>query len=524
VLAIGRDITQQRRLEAEHMHAQKMEAVGTLAAGIAHDFNNLLMGVIGMSDMALARLPETHAASRYIHELRKAANGGAAIVRQLMSFTRRDGVEPRDVVLDSAVESAATILHTLLGEDVELRLELEASGCHVMLAPGQLEQILMNLCTNARHAMPMGGRLVIRTSQQMIEHDDPRRAAGLLAGPHVELAVSDSGSGMPPETREKIFEPFFTTKEKGAGTGLGLSAVYGIVRQNSGHIEVESEVGAGSTFRILLPRIRPSQVGFRTPATPVLHGSGEKVLVVEDDELVRATIRHYLEERGYVVLDAANAMDALDLARRRGSEIRLVLSDTVLPGVQGLQAATQLAELMPRASVVFMSAHPKKLLVEEGRVPPDSVVLEKPFSEDDVVRAVHDALERGTPFRVIDARGSGSTVLLVEDYPVVRDAMRELLEEAGYHVLAATTVADALAKAERRRVDLLLTDARLPDGSGFGLSDQLRRRYPELPIVYVTGHADDEELAHAVARHQGTFLQKPVDLSELFRVVQTALA
>lgn len=524
LLAIGRDITEEKRLEEENLQARKMEAVGTLSAGIAHDFNNLLMSIIGMADMSLTQLSPQHPARRYIEELRSAAGGGAAIVGQLMRFSRKGAVEPRDTQIDAVIERSALMLRALLGRHVTLRLELGASGGYASLALGQLEQILMNLCANARHAMPSGGTLTIRSVCVTLGEGGQACVPGLFPGHYVELCVDDTGFGMDKATCARIFEPFFTTKAEGYGTGLGLSAVYGIVRHSDGHIEVHSESGVGTTVRILLPRVHPSVVGMDALTRTADHGRAETVLVIEGDALVRTTIRHYLGRGGYRVFDAADAAEAIELAREHGDGIDLVLSDTVLSDIQGAELVKRLVEMLPRARAVFMSAHPRERLVHEGRIEHGRTVLEKPFTEQELWAALNLAIKRGGPSGP-HPRAAGASVLLVEDYEVARSAMRELLEDAGLSVLAVASAAEALAwvDAHPAGIDLLLTDVELADGSGLELADQLRTRAPDLRLVFISGRVGDPAIDAVVKRHDAVCLTKPVDVEKIVRVVEREL-
>ncbi len=450
LLAIGRDITDERRLVREAQHAQKMEAVGTLAAGIAHDFNNLLMGIIGMAEMAENKLGEPEAANRYVAEIQKAARGGVAIVRQLLTFSKKASPTLRDMEVDEMVAAAAPMLRTLLGEDVELDVELRSDGGRILIAPGQLEQIMMNLAANARHAMPKGGTLSISTARVHIRADDVPHS-GVRRGRYVRLVIRDTGVGMSEETRARAFEPFFTTKEEG-GTGLGLSTTYGIVRAGSGHIEVESQPGVGTTFTILMPLVRPSQMGLDSKLeeddSRVRSGT---VLVVEDEELVRMTVCHYLESAGYRVLRASAGEEAMGLWR--DNHVDVLLTDAVLPQIQGSDLIAAMRDEDPNLLVAVMSAHPRELLEQEGRIDKSIPSLQKPFTKHDLLRVVDRLAASRSASRsagVVGGAEDAAVVLIVEDNATARAAVRDFLSDLGYEVLAAGTVAEAMASADSR--------------------------------------------------------------------------
>ena len=399
LLAVGQDITDRRRLEQELLQAQKMEAIGQLSGGIAHDFNNLLMGIMGCASIALNKLETDHPARKFMEEVRNAAMRGAALPSQLLAFSRKREVTPSIIDLGAVVSKTEKMLRRMLGEDIDLRVELHGEESRVLCDQGRLEQVLMNLAVNARDAMPDGGRLTVCTELEVLGDEDARRFPGLSPGAHVVLRVSDTGCGMDEKTRERIFEPFFTTKAIGQGTGLGLSTVYGIVKQCGGHVGVTSEVGAGTTFTIRLPRAdAPAEdTGPMRTGTGAQRGS-ETVLLVEDEPLVRMTIRHYLERWGYRVLEAGDGAEALDLYREHGYGIALVVTDMVLPQVGGAELAQRLLEQNPDARILFMSAYASDKLLGERGYAPIQVSLRKPFTEDALLAKVQEALGKsGAP-------------------------------------------------------------------------------------------------------------------------------
>jgi two-component system cell cycle sensor histidine kinase/response regulator CckA len=393
-----RDVTEQRRLQQQLVQSQKMEAVGRLAGGIAHDFNNLLTVITSYSDLLLQDLRSDDPKRDDVEQVRKAADGAAALTRQLLAFSRQQVLAPRVVSLSVVVQSVEKMLRRVIGEDVDLVTALDPEVGSVKADVGQLEQVLMNLAVNARDAMPTGGRLTIETAN--VEHD-PEYARAREAAPvrrFVMLAVSDTGIGMDEATKARIFEPFFTTKEAGKGTGLGLATVYGIVQQSGGFIWVYSEPGHGTTFKIYLPQVDAPLDGRAVGAVPGdLPRGTETVLLVEDEAAVRAVTRQVLERQGYTVLEAANSPAALHIAASHPGPIHLLLTDVVMPGLSGRQLADQLARLRPDAKVLYASGYTDDAVVRHGVLEAGIAYLQKPFTAEGLARKVREVLDRPTP-------------------------------------------------------------------------------------------------------------------------------
>ena len=388
-----RDVTDQRRLQQQLLQSQKMEAVGRLAGGIAHDFNNLLTVITSYSDLLLEDLGTDDPKRSDVEQVRKAADGAAALTRQLLAFSRQQVVEPRVVSLNAVVESLQKILRRVLGEDVDLATTPGADLGAVRADVGQLEQVLMNLAVNARDAMPTGGKLTIETDN--VEHD-PAFARGQGAAAvrqFVMLAVTDTGVGMDEATKARIFEPFFTTKAPGKGTGLGLATVYGIVQQSGGFIWVYSEPGHGTTFKIYLPRVdAPAEGAVVAAVGPVARGT-ETVLLAEDSAAVRAVARQVLERQGYTVLEAPDGELALQLAQRHSGPIHLLLTDVVMPGMSGRQLADRLALARPDMKVLYASGYTDDSVVRHGVLEEGTPYLQKPFTPESLARKVRDVLD-----------------------------------------------------------------------------------------------------------------------------------
>ncbi len=391
---IARDITEKKALEAQLRQSQKMEGVGQLAGGIAHDFNNLLTVINSYSAMVLGDLDFSNPFARNgIEQIKEAGHRAASLTRQLLMFSRQQVLEPKVLDLNEVVSSIGKLLRRLLGEDITQILCLHPALGRVKVDPGQMEQIIMNLAVNARDAMPGGGQLTIETDNVELDNTYARTHALVQPGPYVMLAVSDTGCGMDTETQARIFEPFFTTKGVGSGTGLGLATVDGIVKQSGGNVWVYSEVGRGTTFKIYLPRVEQAPELPEPGAAPaeLLRGS-ETVLLVEDDEMVRALAQAILERYGYHVLAARNVHDALRFAQEGSAQIRLLLTDTIMPGMNGPELAKQIQSIRPEIKVLYMSGYTDKVISCTASFEPETAFLQKPFTPQTLTRKVHEVL------------------------------------------------------------------------------------------------------------------------------------
>jgi PAS domain S-box-containing protein len=404
VLGVALDITARKRAEAALRESenrlrqgQKMEAVGRLAGGIAHDFNNVLTAIKSYSQFLLEDLGETNPQRNDVEEIDKAANRAAALVRQLLAFSRQQVLQPTALDLNTTVRDLAPMLVRLLGADVNLETRL-APGLGVIFAdPGQLEQVLVNLAVNARDAMPTGGRLTIETSDVDLGGGHTSNGVMLAPGPYVMLAVSDTGLGMDRETQAKIFDPFFTTKDVGKGTGLGLATVYGIVKQSGGYVWVYSEIGQGTTFKIYLPRVNAPLALVDEPndVDPIrsIVASAATILLVEDDGAVRAASRRALLRAGYMLLEARDGAEALSLCLAPDApDIDLVVTDLVMPEMGGRQLGEELRTKRPGTKVLYVSGYTRDALRRQRVLEPGTAFLEKPFTPEALVRSVHAAL------------------------------------------------------------------------------------------------------------------------------------
>jgi two-component system, cell cycle sensor histidine kinase and response regulator CckA len=403
-IGIINDITESKRLEAQLRQAQKMEAVGQLAGGVAHDFNNLLTSIKCNTTFLLDAMEPADPRCADVLEIDSAATRAATLTRQLLAFGRKQVLQP--VVLDpnALIADLEKMLRRLVPENIRHTLQLHPETGRVMADAGQLEQVIINLVVNARDAMPHGGTLTIETTWVQLT-DDPacwRHEGTLVPGEYVVISVSDTGCGMDRATQERIFEPFFTTKPTGHGTGLGLSTVYGIIKQSNGYLWVYSEPGEGSTFRIYLPRVdQPvaAAAAVREPAAQASPRGSERILIVEDDAAIRSAVSRMLARQGYTVLTAANAEDALTVLDQRDGELDLVLTDVVMPGISGPALVERLAahagEQGQQVRALFMSGYPRSHITRENILEPGTELLEKPFSLEQLAARVRAVLDRG---------------------------------------------------------------------------------------------------------------------------------
>jgi two-component system cell cycle sensor histidine kinase/response regulator CckA len=377
------------------IQAQKMEAIGRLAGGIAHDFNNLLTVIMGRADLVLSRLRGREQLRRHVDLILSAADTAASLTRQLLAFSRRQALLPEVIDLNLVVVNVSTMLRWLIGEDIDVIIRLSPGLGHIKADPGQLEQVLMNLAVNARDAMPHGGRLTIETTNVTLDEAYAQMHLGVQAGDYVRLTVQDSGFGMDAETQAHIFEPFFTTKGPGKGTGLGLSTVYGIVTQSGGHVSVTSTHGQGTTLTIDLPRIEDPLTALtpNLPHTSPPQGT-ETVLLVEDEGTVRSVAREVLQIVGYTVLEAATGEEALQQVEQYAGAIHLLVTDVVMPGMNGRELAAQLMVKHPALEVLYLSGYTDEAIAHHGVLQAGIDLLHKPFTPDVLARRVREILDQ----------------------------------------------------------------------------------------------------------------------------------
>ncbi len=396
VLVSITNVTEQRGLEEQLRQSQKMEAIGRLAGGVAHDFNNLLTVILNYGQMAADELPAVSPLRKKIDAILDCGNRAASLTQQLLAFSRKQMIEPKVLDLNNVLTRMEKMLRRLLGEDIELINKMDPSIGMVVADAGQIEQIAMNLAVNARDAMPKGGKLIIETRNEDLDLSFQKVHAEIREGHYVMFAISDTGTGMTPEVMSRIYEPFFTTKEVGKGTGLGLSTVYGNVKQNGGHILVYSEVGHGTTFKVYLPRIEErNAAGLPMPSLKEISEGHETVLLVEDEDVVREVASALLRRHGYNVIEAKGPMEAIDISSKHQDPLHLLLTDVIMPKMNGRMLADKLLKARPGLRVLFMSGYTDNAITHNGILEQGTAFLQKPFMPKNFLAKVREVLDMG---------------------------------------------------------------------------------------------------------------------------------
>jgi PAS domain S-box-containing protein len=513
-LEINSDITDQRRVEEQLRHAQKMESIGLLAGGVAHDFNNLLTVISGYTEMLLAEAAEGSSALDGLTEIRGAAERAAALTQQLLAFSRRQIVQPAVVNLNIIVTDIQKMLKRLIGEDIELVSKLSPDLGNIVADAGHLQQVIMNLVVNARDAMAQGGKLLIETANVECDENYAASHADTHPGPHVMLAVSDTGDGMSDEVKERLFEPFFTTKPKGTGTGLGLATVYGMVKQSGGWIWVYSELGRGSTFKIYFPRTDVSMPSEAPVMRSAARGS-ESILLVEDQPDVRKLAVSALEKYGYTVYSAGNADEALAFASQFAGVLDLLLTDVIMPGMNGRGLADQLARERPGLRALFMSGYTESAIAHKGVLDAGVEYLQKPFTPESLADRVRQVL--GPP-------PGAAAILVVEDDDSVLRLLSRLLTAAGYVVIEARNGRQALERVRQAgQIDLVIAAISMPEQEGLETIFRLRTERPSLRAIAISGTLGGELAQAAQAVGVTATLSKPIVPNDLLRTVSRLL-
>jgi PAS domain S-box-containing protein len=397
IIGVARNITERKRIEEKLRQAQKMESIGILVGGIAHEFNNMLGVILGHTELALLQADENHDLHDDLKEIQKAAKRSADITKQLLAFARKEIISPKKLDLNDTVESMLNMLRRLIGEDIDLIWKPAAYVWPVKMDPSQIDQILANLCINAKDAIDGVGKLTIATGKKSFDEEYCKENFGFIPGDFVLLTVSDNGCGMDKETLDNLFEPFFTTKEVGKGTGLGLATIYGIVKQNNGFINVYSEPGQGSTFKIYLPRFFADEdTNMTVPEKKAPAGGTETILLVEDEPSILRMTRMMLERKGYTVLSAATPTAAIEKAKNHSGSIDLLMTDVVMPEMNGRDLSRQITDLYPDIRLLFMSGYTANVIAHQGVLDDGVAFIQKPFSMADITEKVRELLDTGS--------------------------------------------------------------------------------------------------------------------------------
>ncbi|WP_082458077.1 PAS domain-containing protein [Sphingomonas sp. Leaf10] len=494
------EIAERRQAEAQLAQAQKMETVGKLTGGVAHDFNNLLQ-VIGGNLQLLARDVVGNAkAERRVENAMAGVSRGARLASQLLAFGRRQALEPKVVNVTRFVRGMDDMLRRAIGEAIEIETVFAGGLWNTFIDPGQVENALLNLAINARDAMEGRGKLTIELANAHLDDTYARTHEEVVPGQYVMLAVTDTGSGMSPDVVARVFEPFFSTKPEGKGSGLGLSMVYGFVKQSGGHVKIYSEIGHGTSIKLYLPRAMQSEdIEVMVDSGPVC-GGNETVLVVEDDEEVRATVVEMLGDLGYRVLKASDAASGLAVIES-GMPIDLLFTDVVMPGaLKSPEMARKARERLPGIAVLFTSGYTENSIVHGGRLDKGVELLSKPYTREALARKIRHVLSNQQQRNLATPPSPGSrptaittpptlrrTILLVEDDGLIRINSAEMLEEAGFVVLEAASAEEAITALQTAPVDVLITDVNLPGASGRELAQRARTLRPEAMVVFATG-------------------------------------
>jgi PAS domain S-box-containing protein len=517
-LVLAHDVTERRSMEAQLRQAQKMEAIGQLASGVAHDFNNLLGIIMGCTELSLLRLEEGSPIAKKLLDVKAAAQRATGLTRQLLLFSRQEISEPRKVDLNSTVAASERFLRRLIHENVEIACALSEDRPAVTIDPGHLEQVLMNLVVNARDAMPQGGQIRIETRLADLSSAPLDTGFQPREGHYALLTVSDTGQGMDETTKARIFEPFFTTKERGKGTGLGLATVHGIVKQAGGHVTVYSEVGRGTVFKIFLPlSSSPAEQPGEAETAAALRGNAT-ILLVEDEPALRSTIRDFLEESGYKVLEGGNGLEAIAVAEQHHGAIEMLLSDVIMPGMSGAELLDRLLVKYPDLQVLLMTGYTDDVLVRQGMTR-SAGLIQKPFTGYALLQKIHSVLSA----RKMDSKQH--TILVADDDPVYKELMADMLRSSGFEVLVAKDGAQAVMQDLTRRFDLAVLDVQMPRQNGLAVCKQLRSDPATalIPIIAVSGLTSSDTQQLAMDAGANVFLRKPVARDDLLTAVNTLL-
>ncbi len=523
------------RLEAQLVQSQKMEAVGQLTGGVAHDFNNLLQVIGSNIQLLLKELSGGDPKRKFAENAMTGVSRGANLTAQLLAFSRQQPLEPKPKNVGRLLRGMDDMLRQTLGEAIEIETVIAGGLWNCLVDPVQLENAILNLAINARDAMNHCGKLTIEAGNASLDDAYAEAHPHVVPGQYVMLAITDTGSGISQDIIEKVFDPFFTTKATGQGTGLGLSMVYGFIKQSGGHVKIYSEEGHGTTVRVYLPKTRREEDMLQVlPGTETPKGHGEIVLIVEDDHAVRETAVDLLRDLGYSVLTAESADSALAIVNS-GVKIDVLFTDVVMPGrLRSPDLARKAKERLPGIRVLFTSGYTQNAIVHAGRLDDGVDLLSKPYTRERLAQKISEILERrsapvpqerpqgmnGDVVNGCDLPCRGARVLLVEDDVLIRMATAEMLADLGHEVVEAGTIAEASALLSSEALQVMLTDLGLPDGHGMDLVRRVSETHPDIAVIIASGAALREHIAGSKLGRPITGLVKPYDQRSLAIALQ----
>jgi signal transduction histidine kinase/CheY-like chemotaxis protein len=527
------DVTARMRAEGAVRQSQKMEAIGHLTGGVAHDFNNLLQIISANLDLAVAS-GEAKASAKLGQRLQNAIGAvsrGSRLTAQLLAFARRQALDPRSVDLGRVLRDMTDLLRRTLGERIQVEAVIAGGLWNTLVDPTQVENAILNLAINARDAMPDGGKLTLEVANAHLDDAYAGQHAEVNPGQYVMLAVSDTGTGMTPEVMARVFEPFFTTKPEGKGTGLGLAQAYGFVKQSGGHIKIYSELNEGTSVKLYLPRTRRAQDALTDVSSQPAEGGSERILVVEDDEGVRAAVVDMLTDLGYAVQRAENAEAALKVLES-GAPVDLLFTDVVMPGAISTRDFTRRAqEMFPKLLVLYTSGYTQNAIVHNGRLDDDAFLLSKPYRKDELARKLRSvfagtargplaAAGKAPANALMDRNQQRGKVLVVEDVMLIRMATVDMLEQIGFSAAEAGDGAEALALLQADpAIEILLTDLGLPGMNGRQLVEEALRLKPGLKVIIASGYSTEADMGGRPGDKGLVHLTKPYDLNQLKRAL-----